>query len=94
MDFSKLIKQADLTLSAQEQVKIHGQLDEALKAIEVLNELDTTKVGKTTSASNLTNVWRDDIVKPSFPQELALQNVKQTHNGYFMVPAIFEPKDT
>lgn len=94
MNFPKLIKQAHLTLSDQEKDKIHGQIDEALKAIEVLNELDTTQVGQATSASGLTNIWREDIVQSSFPQELALQNAKQTHHGYFMVPAIFEPKDT
>ncbi|KKU46124.1 MAG: Aspartyl/glutamyl-tRNA(Asn/Gln) amidotransferase subunit C [Microgenomates group bacterium GW2011_GWC2_46_7] len=93
-NFAKLIKQANLTLSADQQDKIRPQLDEALQAIGVLKELDTTKVKNTSSASGLTNVWREDIVQPSFPQELALSNSVHTRNGYFMVTAIFEPKDT
>lgn len=93
-DFAKLIKQANLTLTDIEKSKIHSQLDESLQSVKVMSELDTTKVLNTVSASGLTNVWREDIIQPSFPQELALQNAKQTHNGYFMVPAIFEPKDT
>ncbi len=92
--FTKLIQQANLTLSDDQQSKIHSQLDEALQAIEVLRELDTSKVKNTSSSSALTNVLREDKVKPSFPQDIALQNAKQFHNGYFMVPAIFEPKDT
>lgn len=93
-DFAKLIKQANLTLTDIEKSKIHSQLDESLQSVKVMSELDTSKVLNTVSASGLTNVWREDIIQPSFPQELALQNAKQTHNGYFMVPAIFEPKDT
>jgi aspartyl-tRNA(Asn)/glutamyl-tRNA(Gln) amidotransferase subunit C len=93
-DFAKLVKQANLTLSENEKSKIHSQLDEALVSVKVMSELDTSKVLNTVSASGLTNVWREDIIQPSFSQELALQNTKQTHNGYFMVPAIFEPKDT
>ncbi|MFH1244414.1 MAG: Asp-tRNA(Asn)/Glu-tRNA(Gln) amidotransferase subunit GatC [bacterium] len=92
--FSKLVTQANLTLSADQQAKIRLQLDEALQAIGVLKELDTTKVKITSSASGLTNVWREDTVQPSFSQTMALQNSAHTHNGYFMVPAIFEPKDT
>ena len=94
MDFTKLIKQANLTLSPQQQDKIHAQIDEALKAIEVLKELDTNQVSQTMSASGLTNIWREDIVLLSLSQESALQNSNHTHQGYFMVPAIFEPKDT
>ncbi|MEI8232456.1 MAG: Asp-tRNA(Asn)/Glu-tRNA(Gln) amidotransferase subunit GatC [bacterium] len=92
-DFAKLVKQANLVLSGDEKSKIHAQLDEALSAVKVLDELDTTKVSQTTSASGLTNVFRDDVVTPSFSQAEALQNAKMTHNGYFIVPAIFEAMD-
>ena len=92
-EFAKLVKQANLVLSDEEKSKIHAQLDEALSAVKVLDELDTTKVSQTTSASGLTNVFREDIVTPSFTQEEALQNASLTHNGYFVVPAIFEAQD-
>ena len=92
-DFTKLVKQANLTLSDDEKSKIHAQLDEALIAVKVLAELDTASVSKISSASGLTNVLRDDVVTPSFTQEQALQNANLTHNGYFVVPAIFEAQD-
>lgn len=94
VDFDKLVKQANLTLSQDQKIKIHSQLDEALGAVEVLKELDTTNINQVSSASGLTNVWREDLVEPSLSQELALQNSINNHEGYFMVPAIFEPKDT
>jgi aspartyl-tRNA(Asn)/glutamyl-tRNA(Gln) amidotransferase subunit C len=92
-DFAKLVKQANLVLSDGEKSKIHSQLDEALTSVKVLSELDTAGIPGTTSASGLTNVLREDEVKPSFPQDVALQNAKNKHNGYFMVPAIFDSQD-
>lgn len=92
-DFTHLVNQANLKLSDDEQSKIHAQLDEALDSVKVMAELDTSKVPGTSSASGLTNVTREDVVKPSFSQDLALQNAKETHNGFFMVPAIFESVD-
>lgn len=92
-DFTKLVKQANLVLSDDEKTKIHTQLDEALGAVKVLDELDTSEVNKTSSASGLTNVLRDDEVISSFTQAEALQNASLIHNGYFVVPAIFESQD-
>ena len=92
-DFAKLVKQANLILSDDEKSKIHAQLDEALSSIKVLQELDTTQVPGTTSASGLTNILREDEVTPSFPQDLSLKNAKNTHKGYFIVPAIFDSQD-
>jgi aspartyl-tRNA(Asn)/glutamyl-tRNA(Gln) amidotransferase subunit C len=91
--FAKLVKQANLVLSDDEKSKIHSQLDEALSAIEILGELDTSGISKASSASGLTNIFRNDVVTPSFTQAEALQNASLTHNGYFVVPAIFETQD-
>lgn len=92
-DFTRLIKQANVPISEEAKLIVREQLGDALKAVEILADLDTTKVGNTTSASGLTNVLREDVVTPSLPQELALQNASSTHDGFFMVPAIFESED-
>ena len=92
-DFAKLVKQANLILTENEKSKIHSQLNEALDSVKVMSELNTSKVSKLASASGLTNILREDVIEPSFPQDIALQNTKQTHAGYFMVPAIFESQD-
>lgn len=92
-DFAKLVKQANLKLTDEEKSKVHAQLYEALNSVKIMSELDTSKVSQLSSASGLTNVLREDEVKPSFPQDLALQNARQTHSGYFMVPSIFESQD-
>ena len=89
-DFAKLVKMTKLTLTDDEKKSIHAQLDEALKAIEVFDELDLTDVPPLSHPGELTNVMRDDIVKPSFTQEEALSNAPASHNGYFMVPGVLE----
>lgn len=93
IDFSKLIQQANLVLSDDQKQSIQSQLGEALSAVDVLSELDTSSIQVTTSASGLTNVMREDLVTPSFTQAEALSNAAMAHNGFFVVPAIFEATD-
>lgn len=89
-DFTKLVKMTKLTLNDDEKKSIHPQLDEALKAVEVFDELDLTGVPPLSHPGGLTNVMRKDIIKPSFSQEEALANAPDSHAGFVMVPGVFE----
>lgn len=89
-DFTKLVKMTKLTLSDDEKKSIHSQLDEALKAVEVFDELDLTGVPPLAHPGNLTNVLRDDVVKTSFTQSDSLSNAPASHDGYFMVKGVLE----
>jgi aspartyl-tRNA(Asn)/glutamyl-tRNA(Gln) amidotransferase subunit C len=89
-DFAKLVKMTKLTLSHDEKKIIHEQLDEALKAVEVFDELDLDGVPPLAHPGNLENVMRDDVIKPSFSQMEALSNAPASHDGYFMVPGVLE----
>lgn len=87
-DFSKLVKMTKLVLTDQEKDLIHSQLDEALKAIEVFDELDLASVPPLSHPGELTNVMREDVVTPSFTQAEALSNAPASHGGYFMVKGV------
>ena len=89
-DFVRLEQMARLKLTAEEKQTIHNQLDEALKAVEVFNELDLAGVTPLAHPGELENVMREDIVIPSFTQAEALQNAPASHNGYVMVPGVLE----
>lgn len=92
-DFAKLVKQANLMLDEADRAEIHPQLDEALKAVQVFDELDTSDVMPLAQPiKDLTNVWREDEVQDSLPADLALSQ-GNTHNGYFMVNNVFESQD-
>lgn len=89
-DFKKIERMSKLTLSADESPKIHEQLDEALKAISVFDKLDLKDIPPLEHPGGLKNIMREDVVSPSFTQDQALKNAKNTHDGYIMVPGVFE----
>ena len=91
MDVKHIAKLANLTLSADEEIKFSSQFTDTLKTIAKINELDTSKVEPTYQVSNLHNVTRPDKIQPDriLPLETVMGSATGTHNGYFVVPAIF-----
>lgn len=90
MDFKKVVQQARLVVSEAEESKIAPQLDEALKAVAVFDDLELTGVPPLHHPGSLVNVTRPDIVTPSFSQEEALQNVPESYKGFVLVPGVLE----
>lgn len=87
-----IAKLANLKLSDQEVVRFQKQLSDVLGYIEVLNELDTSKVKPTAQVTGLENVFREDQLGKSLTQKEALSGAKNKHQGYFKVKAIFNEK--
>jgi len=81
---------ARLELNEQEKEKMRAQLDSILSYIDTLNELDTSGVEPTSHVRPLTNVFREDEVRPSLSQEEALANAPDRHDLLFRVPKILE----
>ena len=81
---------ANLQLKDKEVTKFQKQLSDVLGYIDVLNELDTSKVKPTAQVTGLQNVFREDELGKSLTQEEALSGTKNKHNGYFKVKAIFK----
>ncbi len=90
-DFKKLVRQANLTLTETDAKTIRPQLSEALSAVRVLDELDTKNVPTLDHPTgDLKNVWREDVVEPSLPQDLALSQAHEQHEGYVVTKAVFD----
>lgn len=89
-DFKRVVQMANLDLSDSEKAPIQGQLNEALQAIQVFDELDLANVPPLEHPSGISNVMRQDVVTPSLPQDLALANAPAQHDGYVMVKGVFE----
>jgi aspartyl-tRNA(Asn)/glutamyl-tRNA(Gln) amidotransferase subunit C len=82
---------AKLTLTDAEIEKFLPQLSSIINFISQLNEVDTTGVEPTSQTTGLTDVFREDEVKPSsIDQGGALSGTDETYNGYFKVRAILE----
>ena len=90
MDIEKVARLARLELSEEERVTFGNQLEQILTYMEQLNRLDTTGVEPTSHAIPIHNVFREDEVKPSFPQEEVLGLAPDDEDGHFKVPRIIE----
>ena len=81
---------ARLALTEEEKVLFAGQLDNILKYVEKLNELDTAGVEPTSHVIALNNVMREDAPRPSLDREEALQNAPDKTDAFYRVPKILE----
>lgn len=81
---------ARLALTEDEQVAMQQELGAILDHIGKLNELDTTGVDPTYHAVEMSNVLRDDEVRPSYPVDEVLKNAPDRQDPYFLVPRILE----
>lgn len=85
-----IAKLARLQLSAEEEQKTLGQLQQILDAFTTLEELDTSAVAATYQVNLTTAPTRPDEVEPPLGVEKALANAPQRVGGHFAVPKIIE----
>jgi len=79
---------ARLTLSEAEVELLTRQLNDILKYVEKLNELDTTDIPPMAHVLELNNALREDEVTGSLPLEEALANAPDRQRHSFAVPKI------
>ena len=65
-----------------------SELAKILEYVQVLDELDTESIEPMAHAVTLSDVFREDEVRPSLPRTAALANAPKTDGRYFLVPAI------
>jgi len=81
---------AKITLSDDEIEKFRQQLSTILDYVTVLNSVDITDIEPTRQITGLTNVLREDSIKPSLNSDEVLRNAPQTNDGYFKIPKVLE----
>ncbi len=79
---------ARIEISEQETVEYMDKLNSVLEYFGQLDELPTEDVAPTYHVAEIYNVFREDVVKESLPQELVLANTEYKQDGYFRVPKI------
>ncbi len=82
---------ARLEFTDKEKEKLTQELNEILKYVEQLNELDTENIKPLSHVIELSNVFREDEVKPSIAPEEALKNAPAKNNKFFKVPKVIGP---
>jgi aspartyl-tRNA(Asn)/glutamyl-tRNA(Gln) amidotransferase subunit C len=79
---------ARLRLSDDELQRMTGQLGDILQYVDLLSELDTEAVEPMAHASEIANVLRDDVVRPSLTRDAALANAPRHDGECYLVPAV------
>lgn len=90
-DVRKLARLARLELSEDEIQTIGPQLQRILGFVEQLSELDVEEVEPMTTALDVDNRWRVDVVEPGLSHEEALRNAPASDQGCFLVPPVLGP---
>jgi aspartyl-tRNA(Asn)/glutamyl-tRNA(Gln) amidotransferase subunit C len=76
---------ARLGLTDAEREQLREQLSSILEHIGELSTLDTESIPPTASVAQLTNVWREDEVRPSLTSAQVFQNSPRASDDCFVV---------
>lgn len=79
-----------LTLEPEEKIKYQSQLDDILKYMDMLAEVDTSDVEPMAGPVELYTPLREDEVKPSLSVDEALANAPERMGSSFKVPKVIE----
>ena len=86
----KLANLARLQFDDSEKAGIKNDLQRMIQFVEKLNELDTTGVAPLLHMSDNVNVLREDEIKGSISNELALKNAPLHDDQFFKVPKVIK----
>lgn len=81
---------ARIALSEDDVQRFTAQLSGILDHFEALAAVDTEGLEPTAHPLPLSNIMREDEVKPSLPQAEAIANAPLTEDGYIRVRAVLE----
>lgn len=91
-EVKKVAKLANLSLAVHEEDKFATQFTDTIAIVKELDEIDTTDIPPTYQVNNLQNITRKDEVDFGrvLPQDIAIREAKETHNGFIVVPRIID----
>jgi aspartyl-tRNA(Asn)/glutamyl-tRNA(Gln) amidotransferase subunit C len=90
VDIEHVVLLSRLKLTSSEKELFPGQVDSIINYMDQLNELDTASVEPTAHILPLKNVFREDNVTASLPQDNAMQNAPERDGSFYRVPKIIE----
>ena len=87
-DVRKLALLARLELTDEQIASIGPQIESILGFVDQLSELDTDDIEPMTTALDVDNRWRDDVVIDGLSREDALRNAPASDDECFLVPPV------
>ncbi len=86
----KIAHLARLEFNAEEKTKMIEDMNNMLKLIDKLNELDTSNTEPLIYMSEEVNVLREDEVRHDITQAEALKNAAKHDSDYFKAPKVID----
>ena len=77
-----------LAVTEEELDLFAGQLGAVLDAVAQVGKADVADVAPTTHAVPMTNVFREDVARPSLPRDVVLAGAPAAEDGRIRVPRI------
>ena len=77
-----------LAVTEEELDLFAGQLGAVLDAVAQVGKAEVADVPPTTHAVPMTNVFREDVVRPSLPRDVVLAGAPAAEDGRIRVPRI------
>ena len=90
LDVAYVARLARINLTEDEAKIFQRQLEDVLKYVEKLRQLDVTGMDAAAHALPVFNVFRKDAPRDWFTAEQALRNAPRQANGLFVVPKVVE----
>jgi aspartyl-tRNA(Asn)/glutamyl-tRNA(Gln) amidotransferase subunit C len=87
-DVAALARLARIEMTDEELAHLAPQLDVILESVASVSDVATDDIPPTSHALPLTNVFREDVVRPSLPREAVLAGAPAAEEDRFRVPRI------
>ena len=88
-----LAQLSNLDLSSDQSKAMEESIPSVVQHIEEIKNLPVPDVAATNGVGEEENIFHEDIPEPSLSQEEALRTSKNTYNGFFVVPYVFEEEE-
>jgi aspartyl-tRNA(Asn)/glutamyl-tRNA(Gln) amidotransferase subunit C len=92
-EVAHLARLSRLAVTEEELDTFAGQLDVILQSVARIGDVAADDIPPTSHSVPLTNVYRDDVVRPSLKQEDVLAGGPDTAEGRFRVPRILSEEE-
>ena len=87
-DVAHLAKLARIEMTPAELDHMANELEQILGAVKRVQEVATSDIAPTSHPLSMSNVFRDDVVKPSLTNDEALSGAPAQAEDRFKVPQI------
>lgn len=89
-DIDQIANLAKLNISTEESHILENKLNEILKFVEKINQVDTSNIEPLTYLSSESQPLREDVVTELNQRTLLQKSAPQVEAGLYMVPVVIE----